>query len=165
MCWGWPLRLPAHPAEGPHPSAGEPMALLRDAPVPDGCPTGRAISSCPTHPRCPCGARRHPSVMPCPSSPPGFRGRCLSPATPSHRSPPSLGTAAPSTTGSCRSPSALPPPTPLRDSSRSTTTRSMSTLAPACLPPPGTASSPPWASSRSPGTTASTQVGGKWVGL
>lgn len=38
-------------------------------------------------------------------------------------------------------------------------TRSMSTPAPACLAPLGTASSPPWASSRSPGTTASTQVG------
>lgn len=50
-------------------------------------------------------------------------------------------------------------------------THSMSMVAPACPAlPPATASSPPWASSRSPGTTASTQVGvrgwclrGVWV--
>lgn len=92
-------------------------------------------------------------------SPPGFRGSCLSPATPSRRRLGSRGTAAPSTTGSCRSPWALLPPAPLRDSSRSTMTLSTSMAALACPVPPATASSPPWASSRSPGTTALTQVG------
>lgn len=38
-------------------------------------------------------------------------------------------------------------------------TLSTSTAALACPVPLATASSPPWASSRSPGTTASTQVG------
>ncbi|NXP85901.1 ETV5 protein, partial [Passerina amoena] len=68
---------------------------------------------------------------------------CRSPATPSHRRPGSLGTAAPSTTGSCRSPWALLPPAPLRDSSRSTTTLSTSTAALACPAPPGHSFQPP----------------------
>lgn len=88
----------------------------------------------------------------------GFRGSCLSPATPSRRSLVSQGTTALSTTGSSRSPWALLPSAPLRDSSRSTMTHSTSMVALACPAPQAAASNPPWASSRSPGTTALTQV-------
>jgi hypothetical protein len=90
-----------------------------------------------------------------------FRDNCLNPATPSRLSQEFLEIIAPVTTDRCQNLLSLQLPHPLRDSSKNTMTRSMSTGFLGCQVPQHTGSSHQWESSRSPGITALIQVSSK----